>query len=176
MGELYDQLARRLEAFAIEDDGTPEGGLTVDLIDSLLHALEGLDRPSCLASGSRSYLDTTFNEVALRLTEAAGKKVVSQAEAERLVPHRSLLEASERICSGPFAVVLRIASAIETGLLVTAGRGEYGGSADRACSGSNSGLLLLRPRALDRRSGSAPPSSEARWFCTARCSGVLVGR
>jgi hypothetical protein len=84
--ELYDPLARRLEAFEIEDDGTPEWGYTVDLIDNLLHALEGLDGASCLASGLRSYLDTTFNEVALRLAEAAGNEIVSQAEAERLVP------------------------------------------------------------------------------------------
>jgi hypothetical protein len=75
-------LVARLEAFAVEDDGSPEWQYAVDLLGSLRHALSGEAPATTLAKAVTSYLDSTFTDLSNQLSEVAGGPI-SQIDAEK---------------------------------------------------------------------------------------------
>jgi hypothetical protein len=78
-------LAERLSQFDVEDDGSDEWQYALDLVSTLIKALEGADLDELLEHTATTYLEGAFTVVANRLADENGG-VISQAEADRRVP------------------------------------------------------------------------------------------
>jgi hypothetical protein len=76
----------RLEGIAIDDDGSPEWGFMLDLVEDLLAVLHGEPVQRCVATTLRTFLEGMFNVLANELAASAGG-TISQAEATKRLAH-----------------------------------------------------------------------------------------
>jgi hypothetical protein len=72
----------RLEGIAVEDDGSPEWGFMLDLVEDLSAVLHGEPVQRCVATTLRTFLEGTFNLLANELAASAGG-AISHAEANK---------------------------------------------------------------------------------------------
>jgi hypothetical protein len=76
----------RLEGIAVEDDGSPEWGFMLDLVEDLLAVLHGEPVQRCLATTLRTFLEGMFNLLAGELA-ASADGTISHAEAKARLVH-----------------------------------------------------------------------------------------
>jgi hypothetical protein len=79
-----EEILQRLSTFDVEDDGSDEWEHAIDVVSTLIRALEGADLDQLLEHAATTYLDGTFTLIANRLADENGG-VISHAEADRRV-------------------------------------------------------------------------------------------
>jgi hypothetical protein len=75
-----------LEGLAVEDDGSPEWGFMLDLVEDLLAVLHGEPVQRCIATTLRTFLEGMFNLLANQLAASAGG-TISHTEANKRLAH-----------------------------------------------------------------------------------------
>jgi hypothetical protein len=76
----------RLEGIGIEDDGSPEWGFMLDLVEDLMAVLHGESVQRCVTTTLRTFLEGMFNVLANEVAVSAGS-TISHAEAQRRLAH-----------------------------------------------------------------------------------------